>query len=543
MKKIILIICFMLMCKIVFAQSHSATLPDSLSHCLKQEKRQDIQRVLALAKVCDYYFQKEQYAESQSFVNEIRELDSLLNDNMVKVVSHYYQGNLKLGENMLEDAMPHLLAAENGAAMLRENDMTLRLHIRTLISLGVCYFKCQLVPEAFQSFQRGLELNEKLNDNELNAMLKTDISQVYLNMNDTRKSLEINKDILSDTSIPMQRKSSPCISIVNLYITMQEYDSAYYYIDSANFYVNSIQEKIWIMMLKSNILRHTNHIDEAIVQQETALDSLAKYPNPELEVPLLINTARCFNLKGDYDKAMEHADRAVAVINSNPVLLQDVDVYKLKSSILEHQNRYREAMEMMKMYVRLNDSIMVANSLSHLYDLELQRNVKEVEEQAKIEQYAIKARYQRGWLIMAMALFILAGTVTVALLLLKRKNILLQNRQMNEKLLSNELDQRNRELAAKALAQAPEGKSLEDFDFYFVQTHPDFYNNLRVDFPNLTAYELRLCAYLKLNLSTKDIATICNINFDSARIARCRLRKALGITRSNESLVHFLSKY
>lgn len=543
MKKVFLIIGYMALGMLAFAKGHNAALPDSLSLQLKQAQGQNRQRVEALAKICDYLFQREQFSESQPFVNEMIEMDSLLNDNTVSAMTKYYHGNMNLGKNELETAMLLLLDAENSASMLRENESNLRLHVQTLISLGVCYFKCQLTPEAYKCFQKGLELNAKLNDSELNAMLKTDMSQVYLSMNNIHKALEINKELLVDDNITPQRKCSPCISIGNLYIDLQEYDSAQFYLDAAKDYAYYLHDKIWIMMLKSKILRHTARYDEAIYLQRASLDSLANHPNPELEVPLLINTARCYYLKEDYDEALEYADSAIAAMNRNLGFLLDKDVYKLKANILEKQMRHKEALEQMKVYVALTDSLSMESSMSHLYELELQRNIKKAEEHAKMEQLTVKWQYQRNLMLLLVTLVFLAALVAVVLLLLKRKNIVLQNKQMREELLSKELDQRNRELTAKALAQAAEGKSMEDFDYYFVQTHPDFYEHLRADFPNLTPYELRLCAYLKLNLSTKDIATISNISFDSARVARYRLRKTLGINGRDENLVQFLSKY
>ena len=543
MKKVFFIIGFLTFVIRAFAQGYGMSLPDSLSLQLRQAQGQNRQRVEALTKVCDYYFNAEQFTDAQPFVNEIRELDGLLSDNVVSVIYHYYQGSLNLGENKLEAAMQHLLAAENGASMLRESGTNLRFRIRTLISLGVCYFKCQLIPDAFQCFQQGLELNEKLKDNELNAMLKTDISQVYLSMNDIRKALEINKELLVDDNITPLRKCSPCISVGNLYIDLREYDSAQIYLDIAEGYASSKQDNLWIMMLKAKILRQTSNYDQAIALQQACLDSLAKYPNPELEVPLLISTARCHYLKGSYNAAMEYNDKAITVMEANPGFLFDVNAFKLKSNILEKQMRYQEALDWMKAYGNINDSIMEENNLGHLYELELQRNIKEVEENARLEQFAIEAKYKHRMLISIIILISLVTIIIIVLMLLKRKNILLQNKQMKEELLSKELDQRNRALTAKALAQAAEGKSMEDFDYYFVQTHPDFYEHLRADFPDLTPYELRLCAYLKLNLSTKDIATISNISFDSARVARYRLRKTLGIAGSDENLVQFLSKY
>ena len=108
--------------------------------------------------------------------------------------------------------------------------------------------------------------------------------------------------------------------------------------------------------------------------------------------------------------------------------------------------------------------------------------------------------------------------------------------------MARELDLRNRELTAKSLVES-QGKMHKDFDYYFTQTHPDFYKNLSRDFPDLTPYETHLCAYIKLNLNTKDIAEICGIAPASAKMARHRLRKSLGITDSDTDLTTFLSKY
>ena len=56
-----------------------------------------------------------------------------------------------------------------------------------------------------------------------------------------------------------------------------------------------------------------------------------------------------------------------------------------------------------------------------------------------------------------------------------------------------------------------------------------FQNQLKQRYPKLTAYDLRLCTYLKANLSTKEIATLLNITPDSVKKAKHRLRKKLGI--------------
>ena len=45
----------------------------------------------------------------------------------------------------------------------------------------------------------------------------------------------------------------------------------------------------------------------------------------------------------------------------------------------------------------------------------------------------------------------------------------------------------------------------------------------------LTTYDIRLCNYLKSNLSTKEIATLLNITPDSVKKAKHRLRKKMQI--------------
>lgn len=51
-----------------------------------------------------------------------------------------------------------------------------------------------------------------------------------------------------------------------------------------------------------------------------------------------------------------------------------------------------------------------------------------------------------------------------------------------------------------------------------------FQEGLRLRYPRLSAYDLRLCTYLKANLSTKEIATLLNITPDSVKKAKHRLR-------------------
>ena len=75
-------------------------------------------------------------------------------------------------------------------------------------------------------------------------------------------------------------------------------------------------------------------------------------------------------------------------------------------------------------------------------------------------------------------------------------------------------------------------KSWEAFDRYFDEVHQEFHSRLRKLHPELTPGELRLCSYLRMNVSTKEIAPLMNISFRGVEISRYRLRKKLKLDRS-----------
>jgi len=70
----------------------------------------------------------------------------------------------------------------------------------------------------------------------------------------------------------------------------------------------------------------------------------------------------------------------------------------------------------------------------------------------------------------------------------------------------------------------------ENFSRYFEEVHKDFNSNVKTKYPQVTSNELRLLALLKMNLSSKEIASILNISAEGIKKARYRLRKKLDLT-------------
>ncbi len=76
-------------------------------------------------------------------------------------------------------------------------------------------------------------------------------------------------------------------------------------------------------------------------------------------------------------------------------------------------------------------------------------------------------------------------------------------------------------------AQLRVDKNWENFQDLFEKVHSDFYRQLLERCPELTPTEIRLSCLLKLNIPSKDIASMLGISHDSLRVARYRLRKKL----------------
>lgn len=78
-----------------------------------------------------------------------------------------------------------------------------------------------------------------------------------------------------------------------------------------------------------------------------------------------------------------------------------------------------------------------------------------------------------------------------------------------------------------------------NFMFKFEEKHPMFFKYLKVNFPQLTANDMKLCACLKLNLESKEIASLMNLSVRSVENNRSRLRKKLGLL-PEQSLTEFV---
>lgn len=124
------------------------------------------------------------------------------------------------------------------------------------------------------------------------------------------------------------------------------------------------------------------------------------------------------------------------------------------------------------------------------------------------------------------------------------KNELLQ--KINQEIL-NLKDQSGNKLSVDQLKKIQkvinEGMSDERdwnlFENSFNEAHENFFKKIKVTHPELAPNDLKLCAYLRMNMNSKEIASLLNITLRGVEIRRYRLRKKLNIEH-DKNLTEFL---
>jgi PAS domain S-box-containing protein len=125
---------------------------------------------------------------------------------------------------------------------------------------------------------------------------------------------------------------------------------------------------------------------------------------------------------------------------------------------------------------------------------------------------------------------------------------LIQVNQLNERLIEdlNELqkhtDKAGKEKINEILTKyniSAKDTIWKEFELRFEKVYEDFYNRLKEMHPTITPTEKKLCAFLRLNLSSKDIAALTFQDAKSVDMARYRLRKKLNL-QQEDSLVEYL---
>jgi DNA-binding CsgD family transcriptional regulator len=234
--------------------------------------------------------------------------------------------------------------------------------------------------------------------------------------------------------------------------------------------------------------------------------------------------------------------------------------------------KYDEALKAYKTYTSFSDSIknqFASREITRLqlqYDFEKAEQVREQQQQQSRERYIIAIAILGTCLLVVVLIAFLIRSkakqtelkrknlaqdveiknkeLTTNVMYLIRKNELINN--VAERLLTVQMNvpPENNKVVHEIiidLQKEADNDSWKEFELRFNQVHSDFYNNLRKLYPGLSPADEKLCAFLRLNMSSKEIAAITQQSIKSVEVARARLRKKLNLTNTTSNLVTHLS--
>ncbi len=420
--------------------------------------------------------------------------------------------------------------------------------------LGVTYYYEQLdMPKSFEYFKKALELSKKLNIEKNISRTLSNYGLAYLEKENYETALTYFRQAI--VSYKKEYKKEGTMEFYSnmgvAFIYAQKYDSATYYLDKSL--------------------------------------SLAK------ETPGLDDDAERLMYLGVFNQEIGNNDKALSYLQDAFKLINNLSSFRSKILVCEGladtyvgQGLFKEAHDFRNKEKLYRDSLRVVSleesSLSYKYkseldDLKNRNRIQQIEKDKESERFQF-------WVVIGILVIILLTGFAIFLVFRHQSNqkrlfLLNEKERLEKNQVTLELEANEREVAAKSmfllekdnlinhisdklrttlpklegdaytvvnslvseLHYSVNNKRWDEFEMRFNKVHPNFIRNLEKKHPKLSNNERKLCSFLLMNMSSKDISTVTGQTVHSINIARSRLRNKLNLVHSGEELGSYLLKF
>lgn len=448
--------------------------------------------------------------------------------------------------------------------------------------------------EALKYYLLGLDEAIKLDNRLFTAYFYNNLSAIYNSTGMVEKGLEmmfmaspIFKELGHDTYY-----ANSLVNIGYSYKNLEQYDSALNYFLEAEKLQIEMDNTYGLMKVRMN-MGDIKTIDEdyssALSYYESSLhyayllDSL----EPEKYISLGIahkDVGLTHLALNDLQNALYHLSKSKIIgdrLSSFSILSQ---CYFGLSSVFEKSNRLDSALHYHKLFQAANDTILLEKSNNEIVEMEYQHSLKLEKDRYDSELRLISLEKRRQELIIFILIGIFFTIIIIAFFIWRTQKSRILITEKNQRLLileqeqiSKAFERKKKELTSvllnlvernefilsinskleeivsvnrsvnrseiegiiKTIRKDGRKKIWEEFELRFLDVHTDFYKELNKNFPDLTSNDRKLCSFLFLDMSSKEISSITFQSLHSIKIARYRLRKKLGIEK-NDSLTAFL---
>ena len=445
--------------------------------------------------------------------------------------------------------------------------------------LGIIYADLDNNKTSSECFYKSLELFEKIHDKQGIEQALGDIGSGNFHQLNFDKALDF---FMRSLKMARNRESNEGIArglnnVAAVYEAINNYEKAAEYFEKANKINrelgNKNREAINNMNLGITYLNLSNY-KKSIMYFNKANLLFKELNNVNMQIKCWIGFANYYFVINNEKNSIEYAKKALkkaeALDNKNLIYDATDILHKIFLSSGDSITAYKY----LELKYHTKDSLNYIENRINLSKLELEYEFEKREQKNRLEQ-------QKSKLYVSLVIISLLVVLIIIILILVNQRIKTKNALLKQQKLEHNLEIQNREMATNVMSLMKKNEMLsllseklkelknkaekqdvkhaivhiaielqktadseiyKEFEYRFNQIHTGFYDRLLVEFPKLTHGELRLCAFLKLNLSTKDISELTGQLPSSLEIARYRLRKKLGISNTKENLVTFLSK-
>lgn len=398
-----------------------------------------------------------------------------------------------------------------------------------------------------------------------------------------QKSLDIKKDLVKRGKIDASSMSFNYYHICSTLREHYEYELASKYLDSCYLYLDTqvrSQLEISLKFEEANILSGEGQFEEGIGIYEEIIPWYQK-KNPSYLVLVYTYLGDAFMGLKEYNKS-ELAYKSALEISSKYKVHLDFSllIHEKLAALYVKRKQFEQAFNNLELAKDLNYEFFDSRSTSNKSLLDIQdafRKQKEVQLKLIQQQKLEKLEHEEAvWFLQKV---ILLGSVlflvVLAYLFFKyvrskhraEKELIKAQKEQSLKKSREILEVKNKELAAYALKMIEKDENMilfkeqimaaskngsveirnlnkvfrsisvgnkhnwKEFEARFIAVNQDFYRVLSEKYPSLSPTDLKVCALIKLNFSSKEMAKLLGISVESVHTSRHRLRKKMGLTR------------
>jgi tetratricopeptide (TPR) repeat protein len=449
--------------------------------------------------------------------------------------------------------------------------------------LGAIFFNMGNYKSASVHFFEAMKLYEVSKDSVGIFVILNNLGAVHDRLQDYDQALgyylkgqSLLTRIMMDPKVKANYLTSIYNNIANIYQTKSDFQSARDYYEKSLQLAREVDNKLMQGIALNNLGKlFTSDIPEPVLAY--------KYLSEALQIRLQLGNkheiAKSYNQLSAFYQQQENFEEARKNADMSSTLGSEIGSIEVQREAFDHiwqiekaRGNYQDAFDALTQFKKLSDSIQQQHAVSELAKLQLEYDLDKAEQANIIKQKEISAQF-------IIAIIILTFGLVIAIMLaivvrsrarqteLKQKNLAqdieIKNKELTTNVMylirKNELinDVAERLLDVKKtivpdnqkivhdiildLQREADNDSWKEFEMRFNQVHGDFYNKLRKLYPALSPADEKLCAFLRLNMSSKEIAAITKQSVKSVEVARARLRKKLDLTNTTSNLVSHLS--